>query len=174
MEDFVISKRKSKYRKDKKKLILFNTLVSIVLAVSVLATGIFSILAYSIGDMKKVHISDDDDIIGITEEAKKLPKEIINIACFGLDSRSTATTNLTKALSGRSDTIIILSINTIDNTIKLTSILRDSWVPMLDRKGNKTTNKINAAYSFGGAQNAIHTINSNFGLNIKHCNNQPD
>ena len=166
MEDFVISKRKSKYRKDKKKLILFNTLVSIVLAVSVLATGIFSILAYSIGDMKKVHISDDDDIIGITEEAKKLPKEIINIACFGLDSRSTATTNLTKALSGRSDTIIILSINTIDNTIKLTSILRDSWVPMLDRKGNKTTNKINAAYSFGGAQNAIHTINSNFGLNI--------
>ena len=48
----------------------------------------------------------------------------------------------------------------------MTSILRDSWVPMLNRSGKQTYNKINASYSFGGAENAIRTLNTNFGLNI--------
>ncbi len=166
MDDFVISKSKSKYRKAKKKLVLFNTIVSVVLAVSIFTTGIAGLASYMMGDMRRVEIPNDHDSIGITEEAMQLPKDIINIALFGLDSYSKKTTNLTQALSGRSDTMIVVSINTIDNTIKMTSILRDSWVPMLDRKGNPTHNKINASYSFGGAQNAIRTINTNFGLNI--------
>ncbi len=164
MNDFKINKKKSTYRKHKKQLFLFNTIVSIILAVCVFATGALSLLAYTIGNMRYTDI--DTENIGISEEAKDLPKEIINIALFGIDSKSTKVENLTEALSGRSDTIIILSINTINGTIKMTSILRDSWVPMLNSKGKATTNKINAAYSFGGAENAIRTLNSNFGLNI--------
>ena len=168
MNDFIISKTKSQYRKHKKQLLMFNTIVSIVLAVSIIFAGTLGAVAYITSDMRMVHLSNDHDDLGIdTSVTDKLPKEIVNVALFGIDSRSNKTTNLTKALSGRSDTIIILSINTIDKTIKMTSILRDSWVPILNKKGTGVTyNKINAAYSVGGAQRAIHTINSNFGLNI--------
>ncbi len=168
MNDFKISKTKSQYRKHKKQLLMFNTLVSIVLAVSIVFAGALGAVAYITSDMRMVELSDDHDDLGIdTNITNKLPKEIINIALFGIDSRSTKTTNLTTALAGRSDTIIILSINTMEKTIKMTSILRDSWVPILNKKGTGVTyNKINAAYSIGGAQRAIHTLNSNFGLNI--------
>lgn len=160
-------RKKSAYRKAKKQLILINSLISIVLAVSLLFTGALGAVAYIMGDMKQGQISDDHDDLGISSEVvEKLPTGIVNIALFGLDSRTKDTTDREKSLTGRSDTTIVVSINTIDNTIKLTSILRDSWVPITTNKGKITHNKINAAYSIGGAQRAIHTINTNFGLNI--------
>lgn len=162
MKDFKISK--SGYRKHKKQLLIFNTIISILLTVCVFTSGALGLVAYTISNMR--HTDVDRENIGISDEAKELPKEIVNIALFGIDSRSTQVENLTQALSGRSDTMIILSINTINNTIKMTSILRDSWVPMLNRSGKQTYNKINASYSFGGAENAIRTLNTNFGLNI--------
>lgn len=162
MKDYKISK--AGYRRHKKQLLIFNTIVSIVLAVCVFTSGALGLVAYTISNMR--HTDVDKNNVGISDEAKELPKEIVNIALFGIDSRSTQVENLTQALSGRSDTMIILSINTIDGTIKMTSILRDSWVPMLNRSGKQTYNKINASYSFGGAENAIRTLNTNFGLNI--------
>jgi LCP family protein required for cell wall assembly len=43
--------------------------------------------------------------------------------------------------------------------------LRDSWVEV-DAKGKSMMRKINTAYSLGGAECAIKTINTNFNLNI--------
>lgn len=76
-------------------------------------------------------------------------ENIKNVALFGVDG-------------GRSDAIIIASINQTDNTIKLLSIPRDTYV-QVDGYG-KT--KINHAYAYGKEQLALKTINSNFGLNI--------
>lgn len=157
---------KATYRRQKKQLLLFNTFVSILLAVCIVFSGALGVLAYMTGNMRKGLISQNNEHLGISSEISgKLPKEIVNIALFGLDSRSYETTNLTKALTGRSDSIIILSINTKNNTIKMTSILRDSWVP-IDGQKFKGYNKINAAYSYGGAELAIKTLNQNFHLNI--------
>lgn len=158
---------KSTYRRQKKQLLLFNTLVSIVLAVSIVFAGALGVLAYMTGNMRKGLISQDHGDLGISSEiSNKLPKEIVNIALFGLDSNARETTNLTHALTGRSDTIIIVSINTIENTIKLTSILRDSWVKIDGSSKFNGYNKINAAYSYGGAELAIKTLNQTFNLNI--------
>lgn len=163
----VNKKKRTMYRRQKKQLLLFNTIVSIVLAVSIVFSCALGVLAYMTGNMRRGLISGNHEDLGINSEvSNKLPKDIINIALFGLDSRSTETTNLTTALSGRSDTTIIMSINTIDNTIKMTSILRDSWVPINDGKKHNGYYKINSSYSFGGAQLAIRTLNQNFHLNI--------
>ena len=81
-------------------------------------------------------------------------KEIINIALFGLDYE--------KGDKGRSDTIIIMSIDETHNMLKFTSIMRDSYVK-IDGHGK---DKINHAYIFGGPQLALQTINDNFNLNI--------
>jgi LCP family protein required for cell wall assembly len=83
--------------------------------------------------------------------------EIKNIALFGVDTRST------ESIEGLSDCIIVLSIDVQNSTVKMTSILRDSRV-YIDGYGY---NKINAAYSFGGPELAMDTINSNFNLDIE-------
>lgn len=163
--------KKAKYRKAKNNLVLFNSLVSVLLAISLLIAAAFSIVVYTVGDMKKGHIAQDHDSLGIhSGVSSTLPKDIINIALFGIDTRSSKAVNRTEALTGRSDTIIILSINTNNNTIKLTSILRDSWVPINGKISNGKTynakNKINAAYGLGGPELAIKTLNQNFHLNI--------
>lgn len=88
-----------------------------------------------------------------------IDENVINIALFGIDTRST------KSFSGNSDSIMVLSINTQTDKIKIVSIMRDSLVK-IERDDRTTYNKINSAYAFGGPELAIKTINQNFGLDI--------
>ena len=60
------------------------------------------------------------------------------------------------------DSIMIASINTKDDTLKLTSLLRDSYVEIPDHK----TNKLNSAYSKGGARMMVDTIELNYKIKI--------
>lgn len=85
-----------------------------------------------------------------------LPDDAINIAVFGVDSR-------TEDVSGRSDAMMILSVDTKHRKIKAVSLMRDSLVD-IEGYGKK---KINSAYAIGGVELAIQTINRNFGMNIK-------
>ena len=95
--------------------------------------------------------------LGISEEAAQLPKEVTNIALFGVDSRS-------GGFSGNTDSIMIISLDEVHDKVKITSIMRDSLV-YLDGKGYA---KINSAYGRGGPELALKTLNSHFGLNIQH------
>jgi len=63
--------------------------------------------------------------------------------------------------TSRSDTMIVASVGPLGQ-VRLTSILRDTWV---DIPGHKP-NKINAAYRFGGPELAMETVNAAFGLDI--------
>lgn len=101
--------------------------------------------------MEKVDINEGN--LGISKELTEDQKSIRNIALFGIDSTSN---------QGRSDAIMILTLDNKHNKVKLTSIMRDSYV---DINGKK--DKINHAYAYGGPELAIKTINENFGLNIK-------
>ncbi len=81
--------------------------------------------------------------------------QVQNIALFGLDSRANNST-------GRSDAIIILSIDRVHNKIKLTSIARDTYVAIEGRKNDKLTH----AWAYGKAKLAVKTLNQNFNMNI--------
>jgi LCP family protein required for cell wall assembly len=78
-----------------------------------------------------------------------------NIALFGIDTRKDNT-------SGRSDAIIVLTIDKTNNKIKLTSIARDSYV-QIDGHGQ---DKITHAYAFGKNTLAVKTLNKNYHLEI--------
>lgn len=80
-----------------------------------------------------------------------------NILLLGGDSRS-------RSSYGRTDSMIVLSMNMKESKAKLTSIMRDTWVsfPGIDSHG-----KINAANVYGGPALAIATVNEHFGLDIK-------
>ena len=60
------------------------------------------------------------------------------------------------------DAMLIASINTEDGKIKLTSLLRDSYVDIPGYKANK----LNSAYSKGGAELLIETIEKNYKIHI--------
>ena len=108
---------------------------------------------------KTTEIEINKENIGVTEEVEeKLSKysdSIINIALFGVDADENGV--------GRSDSIMIATVDTTNKKLKLTSIMRDSYVD-IEGHGN---DKINHAYAFGGPELAINTLNRNFDLNIK-------
>ena len=84
--------------------------------------------------------------------------EFTNIALFGLDSRE-------GELEGgvRSDTIMIASINNKTKEVKIVSVFRD----MLSQQQDGTYEKANAAYSFGGPEEAIALLHRNLDLDIQ-------
>lgn len=120
------------------------------------AAGTYTYVNSLFNKMEKVEI--DKENVGITEEVEeKLSKydgSIINIALFGIDASDGGV--------GRSDSIMIATIDTTHKKLKLTSIMRDSYVS-IDGHG---LDKINHAYAFGKSELAIKTLNENFDLNI--------
>ena len=141
---------------------------------------------YTISDNGDIILDDDDDLGGdvffdddgstieITDNEfddtidpdkldinTNLPSNVVNILLVGVDTRSTS---LDDGLQN-GDVQIIVSINKDDGSIKLTSILRDLYVTI---PGYKNKNRINTAYSRGGGQLAMRTINKNFELNIEN------
>lgn len=80
--------------------------------------------------------------------------QVQNIALFGLDQKEGSV--------GRSDALIILSIDKAGNKIKLTSLDRDSLVS-IDGHGEE---KLTHAWAYGQGTLAVKTLNQNFGMNI--------
>ena len=83
--------------------------------------------------------------------------ELQHILLLGIDARPGQTT-------GRSDTMIILTVDTNNQKIKLMSLMRDIIVAIPGRENNR----LNAAYYFGGADLLLQTIENNFGIHIEH------
>ncbi len=146
---------------------------SIILIVAILiilvALGLLGIYYYRIlknvkkNDIDKEDLSVNNDLLNdlndtldneVTEDEFD---DIINFVLFGSDSR-----DISNMEAGRSDTIMIVSINTIKKNIKLISIPRDTYVEV---PGYGKT-KINHAYAYGQEALSIKTINTNFNLNL--------
>ena len=109
-----------------------------------------------------------------------LPDDVINILLLGLDVKGTKDKKLLKdqgQYAKRADVQMILSINTTDGSIKLTSIARNTLVDIPDR-----VNDTGIANSYGHAiykngkyqswvdtpEMCMRTVNRNFEMNIQH------
>ena len=103
----------------------------------------------------------------IYEEASK-EDSIVNILLVGTDSRSTKGTG---DVQGRSDSMMLASINTEKGTITLVSFMRDARVHRIGKSGRFTFfNRLNGAFSGGygggGPGELINTLNENFKLDM--------
>ncbi|MBO4834706.1 MAG: LCP family protein [Lachnospiraceae bacterium] len=148
---------KSRSYKNKKKPV---ALIIIICVLAVLIIGAFLGLTYLKGDLRRVKINKNNLGIVETEDMTVEKHKIVNIAVFGVDTRDESAAFDDQ---NRSDSIIILSVDRTDNSIKIISVLRDSKVPIEGYEPQK----INAAYKYGRAPLAIKTLNQNFKLNIK-------
>lgn len=78
---------------------------------------------------------------------------ILNVLLLGTDSQSAGD-------GGRSDTILLISLDARHKKLKITSLMRDLWVKI----PGHSQDRLNAAYAFGGAKLTIDTIKTNFGV----------
>ena len=143
-ETNVTKKRKWPY-------VLLAVVLAFSLIIGIAYAFVESMLAYNYKE-----IDTTPEILGF-ETIKD--DRIINIALFGLDTRSV------ESFEGRSDTIMVLSVNNGNGKVKVISVMRDSLVP-IDKKYGRTYNKINNAYASGGPELAIKTLNTMFDLDI--------
>lgn len=89
--------------------------------------------------------------------------DVTNILLIGSDARDPEE-------FGRTDTMMILSVNKSKKTITLTSLMRDMYVEIAgyDHDGNSVDfwDKLNAAYVHGGAELLMDTIEYNFDISV--------
>lgn len=154
---------RSEQQKKKRKKAIFITSSVLLLFVS-----IASYMYLKVTNFNRVEIDQSDQALGITqsppqptkpvvstiEEAER--EDVVNIALFGVDRRNTKE-------RGRSDSMMIASIDFKNDKIKLISLMRDIYTPI---EGHGNT-KLNHAYAYGGPELAIKTINQNFGTDIR-------
>lgn len=141
-------KKKNKKNKKKKTLAVLLALVLVLAIISGTLVGYYNSLLNS---MSKNEL--DMDNIGLSGD--HFHESVKNIAVFGLDSRD-------NNFNGRSDAIIIITIDDVHDKIKMTTVARDSYVEI---EGNGK-DKITHAHWFGGPELAVKTLNQNFNMEI--------
>ena len=148
------SKKGRKKNKKRKKTTVVISIICICLSVAILLGGGAYLYAYSIIDkVERVPLeTDNQSELNISTNEYESVK---NIALLGIDSRQ-------DNYVGRSDAVLILTIDKKNNKIKLTSIARDTNVS-IDGHG---TDKLTHAYAYGRSTLAVKTLNKNFSLEI--------
>jgi polyisoprenyl-teichoic acid--peptidoglycan teichoic acid transferase len=112
-----------------------------------------------IPDSAEAEIAAMEDEVRKNMEENSIPiiydKNVFNVLLIGSDNREPGS-------SGRSDAMILISINKKTKKIIGTSFLRDIYLQIPDRKNNR----LNAAFAFGGADLLMETIEQNFRLKV--------
>jgi LCP family protein required for cell wall assembly len=158
-QDYKKVKKKTK-EKRKNKPWLIALAIEVVLIVGL---AIFFVNHYVNNVTEKMDIVKLENV-KVNED---LPEETIQkmtgyttIALFGVDSRDTEISET----GSRSDAIIICSINNDTQQVKLVSVYRDTYLEL--ENSSKSYEKVTHAYAYGGAEEAINTLNKNLDLNI--------
>lgn len=176
LEKPILKTPNSRQRKKKKAPVWLRILV-IVLGVLVLSLMV--VMMYVLWQLDKINQAEDIEALSAAEEYFETDEssmydamnpgdvewssdesvngedDVINILLIGQDRRPGES-------RARSDSMIIATINKTDNTISLTSLMRDMYVQI----PGYSDNRINAAYAFGGMALLDETIKQNFDIDI--------
>ena len=175
-----MSRNERKIYKKKKKKKGFKTGLLVALAVLLFLSGFgYAYVHNLLNSTNQETITKDDEELGIGDKDFEYEKPdveipgakdpdngdlpfyykdvegVVNIALFGVDAPV--------GKNGRSDSIMIVTVDKNSKKIKISSIIRDSYVNIPGRG----MDKVNHAYAFGGPELAIQTLNSNFHLDIR-------
>lgn len=156
-EDFDTGRKKTKQAKGggvrkKRKLSKGKKAAIIILAIILLLVG------SALPVLGKMNYRDKQANEYISSDKLMSDKSVKNILLLGVDARDGEDGQAT-----RSDTMMLVSLDSKHHCVKLVSFLRDTWVyiPSLDYE-----QRLNAACSSGGYQNVVSTIEYNFGVKI--------
>lgn len=148
-----MSRKTRSSKKSNKNKVIIGVIATICTVIIACIGGGYFYVTNLLNKIEKVEINENE--LSMNPELKEKYGDIKNIALFGVDS--------VDGVTGRSDSIMILTLDSTNKKIKLTSVMRDSYVNIPGRG----MDKINHAYAFGGPELAIKTLNENFNLDIK-------
>lgn len=154
-------KRTGKKEKKKSGLRTFGKIMLIILVILIVLLGVAAgVGVWYVNDKlgKLNYVDIDESQIEVNEGIDDELNGYRTIAIFGVDSRSNELESGT-----RSDCIILATIDEKTKEVKLTSVYRDTYLEITE----KSLDKVTHAYSYGGAQLAMSTLNTNLDLNIK-------
>lgn len=121
-----------------------------IIGIIILGIGMYvwDVYANLTSNLKSVHVEIDREKSDMRVEKVHLEKkEPFSILLLGVDQREND--------KGRSDTIIVLTINTNEGSTKMLSIPRDTYTKIV---GHGTSDKLNHAYAFGGIKMAMASV----------------
>lgn len=101
--------------------------------------------------------ADDDIRKNLNDNVIWYDDRVYNILLIGYDLGDMASTYFPRA-----DSIILISVNSVNNKISMVSISRASYVA-IEGHGNK---RINTAHAYGGAKLLVSTIEQNYKVRI--------
>ena len=147
---------KQRAAKKRKKVIIFGIEIVVILFMVAL---LYLVMTHTSNEGPKVTVLETEEL-QIPEEVQQdeTMKGYMNIALFGVD----ATKESLLYKGSRSDSIMIASINMDTGDIKLVSVYRDTYLNI----GTDSYQKCNAAYSYGGAEQAVKMLNMNLDMDI--------
>ena len=155
------SEGNSSYRRTKKKMAVWKKILLFILILVIISVGaIAGAGVWFVNDkLSKINYVDiDESQIEVNEGVDLKKTGYRTIALFGVDSRSNELESGTRA-----DCIILATIDEHTKEIKLTSVYRDTYLEITGR----SLDKVNHSYSYGGAQLALSTLNTNLDLDVK-------
>lgn len=100
------------------------------------------------------YTDEEDVVLGTAGVEIGVEENIVNILLIGADYQGTD--------HPRSDTTILVSFNKENNTLVMTSFMRDMYVKI----PGYGKNRFNTAYSLGGMHLLVDTLHENFGVNV--------
>ncbi|HBF9450521.1 LCP family protein [Clostridioides difficile] len=134
---------------------VIKSLFILLLIVIMFIVSFFTSYTLSNNKIKTKEIKEDAISTESKENKFKKINGITNILLLGTDERSSNVTT-------RTDTMIILTIDSVNNKIKLTSLFRDALVNI----PNHNKGKLNHSYAYGGVGLLEKTIEENYNLTI--------
>lgn len=136
----------SRIKKKKPKWLRILTIVATLLFIGVAIYGITFYMSLSTA-LKDIHEPIERKSEKRAKEVTLQKKEPFSILMLGVDER--------EGDRGRSDTMILLTVNPNQNSTKMLSIPRDTYTEIIGKGKN---DKINHAYAFGGPEMAMDTV----------------
>ncbi len=163
-----MAKQKARQKKKKKvwkKIFFVFGLVFSAVTGSILATAKWNLdqrLGLMQYDEKSALRSVDLEGIDVAFDS-----DIVNVLLVGIDSstnkkRSSSTIN--RSNSQNTDTMMIATMDLKNKKLKVTSLMRDLYVPIAEPKN--ADGKLNSAFSSGGIECLYKTIAQNFGVKL--------
>lgn len=156
-------KRKKKHQKSsiwkKILIIVFSLVLILVSAGGIVFAKLYHDVAKS-ADATYAKVERTKTSAGREAEVDLSKKEPFSVLMLGVDTGA-----LGRTYKGRSDSMMVATVNPNDQKTTLVSLERDTYATIV---GHGTEDKINHAYAFGGAGMSMDTVSNLLDIPIDH------
>ncbi|MDN3439767.1 LytR family transcriptional regulator [Planococcus sp. APC 3900] len=139
--------RREKRNKKKKWPWVVGILGLIVIGLGIYLFTVYNSFTNTLDEMHEPIDREASEKRATDQELSLTEQDPFSVLLLGVDEREDD--------RGRSDTVVVMTINPAEKSTKMVSIPRDTYTEIV---GRGTTDKINHAYAFGGIEMSLATV----------------